>query len=67
MIVCQLELEIKRNLLKNPGVHNLNSKNTVIGKTKAEIYYRTKERLINITVLKMIARQKTNKKLKLED
>ncbi len=67
MITRQLELEMERTQLGNPGVLKPISGNAAIGKAKAETRHGAKEKSINMTALKMIARQGADEKLQLED
>ena len=67
MITRQLELEMERNQLGNPGVLKPISGNAAIGKAKAETRHGAKERSTNMTALKMIAKQGADEKLQLED
>lgn len=67
MISRQLKLEIERSQLENLEVLKPISGNTAIKKAKAKTRYVVKKRLTNMTVLKIITRQKVDEKLQLED
>ncbi len=66
LITRQLELELERNQLGNPGVLKAISGNAAKWKAKAETRHGAKERSTSLTALKMIARQGADEKSQLE-
>lgn len=64
---CQLGLEIERNQLGNLGVLKTTSGNAAKWNGKAETRLGIKVRSTNLATLKMIARQRADEKLQLEE
>lgn len=67
MITRQLEQEMEKNQLENPGVLKATSGNAAIRKTRADTRYGAKERSTSLAMLKIIAKQGADEKSQLEN